>query len=53
MQTIHSGTAYRINSTNQADFHFGFGLFSLIPRSFFAVGYSFRVDCLWGKRAYS
>jgi len=48
-QTIHFGTAYRINSTNQVDFHFGFGLSSSTPHSFFAVGYSFRVDRLWGK----
>ena len=48
-QTIHFGTAYRINSTNQLDFHFGFGLSSSTPRSFFAVGYSFRVDRLWGR----
>jgi len=48
-QTIHFGTAYRINSTNQVDFHFGFGLSSPTPHSFFAVGYSFRVDRLWGK----
>jgi hypothetical protein len=31
MQTIHFGTAYRINSTNQVDFHFGFGLSSSTP----------------------
>jgi hypothetical protein len=48
-QTIHFGTAYRINSTNQVDFHFGFGLSSSTPRSFFAVGYSFRFDRLWAK----
>jgi hypothetical protein len=53
MQTIHFGTAYRINSTNQVDFHFGFGLSSSTPHSFFAVGYSFRVDRLWAKRAHS
>jgi hypothetical protein len=48
-QTIHFGTAYRINSTNQVDFHFGFGLSSSTPHQFFAVGYSFRIDRLWGK----
>ena len=48
-QTIHFGTAYRINSTNQVDFHFGFGLSSSTPQRFFAAGYSFRVDRLWGK----
>jgi hypothetical protein len=52
-QTIHFGTAYRINSTNQVDFHFGFGLSSSTPHSFFAAGYSFRIDRLWGKRTHS
>jgi hypothetical protein len=36
MQTIHFGTAYRINSTNQVDFDFGFELSSSTPHSFFA-----------------
>ena len=48
-QIIHFGTAYRINSTNQLDFHFGFGLSPATPRNFFAAGYSFRVDRLWAK----
>lgn len=48
-QTIHLGTAYRINPTNQIDFHFGFGLSPATPGSFFAAGYSFRLDHLWGK----
>ncbi len=48
-QTVHFGTAYRINSTNQIDFHFGFGLSSSTPQRFFAAGYSFRIDRLWGK----
>jgi hypothetical protein len=48
-QTIHFGTAYRINSTNQIDFHFGFGLSPSTPQRFFAAGYSFRIDRLWGK----
>jgi len=48
-QTIHFGTAYRINSTNQVDFHFGFGLSSSRPQWFVAAGYSFRIDRIWGK----
>jgi hypothetical protein len=48
-QTIHFGTAYRINPTNQVDFHFGFGLSPATPQRFFAIGYSFRIDRLWGK----
>ena len=43
------GTAYRINSTNQVDFHFGFGLSPAMPQRFFAAGYSFRIDRIWGK----
>lgn len=42
-------TAYRINSTNQVDFHFGFGLSPVMPQRFFAAGYSFCIDHLWGK----
>ena len=48
-QTIHFGTAYRINSTNQLDFHFGFGLSPATPQRFFAAGYSFLIDRLWSK----
>ena len=48
-QTIHFGTAYRINSTNQIDFHFAFGLSSSTPQRFFAADYSFRIDRLWSK----
>jgi hypothetical protein len=48
-QTIHFGTAYRINSTSQVAFHFGFGLSSSTPQRFFAVGYSSRIDRLWGR----
>lgn len=48
-QTIHFGTAYRITSAHQIDFHFGFGLSSATPASFFAAGYSFRIDRLWGN----
>jgi hypothetical protein len=49
MQTAHFGAAYKIGSNNQVDFHFGFGLSRVTPDRFFAVGYSFRIDRLWGK----
>jgi|SRR5579872_269885 len=42
----HFGTAYRVSSRQQIDFHFGFGLSNAAPGRFFAVGYSFRVDHL-------
>jgi len=49
-EVAHFGTAYKINPKNQVDFHFGFGLSHATPGRFFAVGYSFRVDGLWGRR---
>jgi len=50
-QTAHFGAAYKIGSNNQVDFHFGFGLSPVTPDRFFAVGYSFRIDRLWGRRS--
>ena len=50
-QTAHFGAAYKIGSNNQVDFHFGFGLSPATPDRFFAVGYSFRIDRLWGRRS--
>jgi hypothetical protein len=49
-QIAHFGTAYLINPKHQIDFHFGFGLSHGAPSRFFAGGYSFRVDGLWGRR---
>ena len=49
-QIAHFGTAYLINPKHQIDFHFGFGLSHGAPTRFFAGGYSFRVDGLWGRR---
>ena len=48
-QVVHLGTAYRIKSKQQIDFHFGFGLSQAAPSQFFAAGYSFRVDHLFGR----
>jgi hypothetical protein len=50
-QTAHFGAAYKIGSNNQLDLHFGFGLSPATPDRFFAVGYSFRIDRLWGRRS--
>jgi hypothetical protein len=50
-QLAHFGTAYRVTPKHQVDFHFGFGLSHAAPNRFFAVGYSFRVDRLWGRSA--
>jgi len=48
-QIAHFGTAYRITPRQQVDFHFGFGLSHAAPSRFFGVGYSFRIDKLWGR----
>jgi outer membrane putative beta-barrel porin/alpha-amylase len=48
-QLAHFGTAYKIRAKQQIDFHFGFGLSRATPDHFFALGYSFRVDSLWGQ----
>jgi len=48
-QLAHFGTAYKIRAKQQIDFHFGFGLSRAAPDHFFALGYSFRVDRLWGQ----
>ena len=48
-EIAHFGTAYRFKPRQQVDFHFGFGLSHMTPSHFFAVGYSFRIDKLWGR----
>jgi hypothetical protein len=48
-QVAHIGTAFKITPTNQVDFHLGFGMSHATPGRFFAIGYSFRVDRLWGR----
>jgi hypothetical protein len=48
-EIAHFGTAYRITPKQQVDFHFGFGISKAAPSRFFAVGYSFRIDKLWGR----
>jgi hypothetical protein len=46
-QAINSGGAYRLTSTQQIDFHAGFGLNRESPDYFFGLGYSFRLDGLF------
>ena len=48
-QLAHFGTAYKIASTSQLDFHVGFGLSRATPNHFVAAGYSFRLDGLWSR----
>lgn len=48
-EIAHFGTAYRVTPKQQVDFHFGFGLTHRAPSHFFAVGYSLRIDNLWGR----
>lgn len=48
-EIAHFGTAYRVTSRQQVDFHFGFGVSHAAPHHFFAAGYSFRIDKLWGR----
>ncbi|MBZ5723368.1 MAG: transporter [Acidobacteriia bacterium] len=47
-QLLHCGAAYRPTPRHQVDFHFGFGLSHAAPNRFFAAGYSFRIDGLFG-----
>ena len=46
-QLIDSGGAYRITPHQQLDFHLGFGINRNLPKYFFGVGYSFRIDSLF------
>ena len=48
-QVLHIGAARRVTPRQQVDFHFGFGLNHGSPNHFFAAGYSFRVDHLFGR----
>jgi hypothetical protein len=48
-EIAHFGTAYRLTARQQVDFHFGFGVSRSAPSHFFAIGYSLRVDGLWGR----
>jgi hypothetical protein len=45
----HFGTAYRLTARQQVDFHFGLGVSRSAPSHFFAIGYSLRIDRIWGR----
>jgi hypothetical protein len=46
-QAFDSGGAFRLTSTQQVDFHAGFGLNRESPDYFFGLGYSIRLDGLF------
>jgi hypothetical protein len=48
-QIAHFGTAYRIGAGQQVDLHAGIGVSRAAPHHFIGVGYSFRLDRLWGR----
>jgi len=48
-QLWNSGAIYHINRTQQVDFHIAFGLNHNAPDYVVGVGYSFRVDGLFGE----
>lgn len=48
-EIAHFGTAYRFTARQQVDVHFGFGVSRSAPGHFFAIGYSLRIDRLWGR----
>ena len=47
-QLFNSGGGYRITKTQQIDFHLGVGLNQNAPAYIFGIGYSFRLDELFG-----
>jgi hypothetical protein len=50
-QLINSGGLYRISPKEQIDFHVAFGLNHNSPSYIIGVGYSFRIDGLFGSRS--
>jgi hypothetical protein len=48
-QMLNSGGVYRLNSTQQVDFHVAFGLNHNAPSYIVGVGYSFRLDRLFAS----
>jgi Putative MetA-pathway of phenol degradation len=49
-QLLNTGALYRLNPTQQVDFHVGFGLDHNAPSYIVGVGYSFRLDGLFAGR---
>jgi hypothetical protein len=47
-QILDGGGSWRVTKVQQLDFHVGFGLNSNSPNHFFGIGYSFRLDGLFG-----
>jgi len=47
-QILGAGGSWRVTRLQQLDFHVGFGLNSSSPNHFFGIGYSFRLDGLFG-----
>ena len=47
-QILDGGGSWRLTRLQQLDFHAGFGLNSSSPDHFFGIGYSFRLDGLFG-----
>jgi hypothetical protein len=47
-QLLDGGGAWRVTRTQQLDFHAGFGLNSRTVDHYFGIGYSFRLDNLFG-----
>jgi len=48
-QLLDGGGSWRFTKTQQLDFHAGFGLNSSTVDHYFGIGYSIRLDQLWGK----
>jgi Putative MetA-pathway of phenol degradation len=48
-QIVDGGGSWRVTKVEQLDFHVGFGLNSSSPDHFFGIGYSFRLDGLFGS----
>jgi hypothetical protein len=47
-QILDGGGSWRVTKVQQIDFHVGVGLNRSSPNHFFGIGYSFRLDGLWG-----
>ncbi|MBV8452166.1 MAG: transporter [Deltaproteobacteria bacterium] len=47
-QLLDGGGSWRFTKTQQLDFHAGFGLNGSIVDHYFGIGYSIRLDRLWG-----
>ena len=47
-QLLDGGGSWRFTKTQQVDFHVGFGLNTATVDHYFGLGYSIRLDHLWG-----